>query len=183
MVTAALRMIMPTSSPVKGMETTAPGRYVASMTSANSVIATIEARRPGLRPAKQHLLLFFCQGHHIAHFDDPLFPEALYATDRGTTLEDASGEAPLIDTERDLNTISYVITRYSALSPSDLRTLVQASTPWQLARKSTSTPRIEWAWLRDWFRRPDETDDPDDERPRRAEIAEAEAYLASRRRH
>jgi hypothetical protein len=94
----------------------------------------------------------------------------------------ASGEAPPVTSERDLNTIGYVLSRYSALSPADLRTLVQASMPWQLAMKSTSSPRIEWAWLRDWFRRPDEIDDPDDERPSRADVAEAEAYLASRRR-
>jgi hypothetical protein len=33
--------------------------------------------------------------------------------------------------------------------------------------------------LTDWFRRPDETDDPDDERPNRAEMAEAMRFWRS----
>ena len=131
------------------------------MTSAAAVIAAIDARRPGLRPAKRHLLLFFCQGHHLAHSDDPLFAEALYATDRGVALDDPeAGTLPPLTDEGPLNTIGYVIDRYGWLSHADLRTLVRASTPWQLAMKSTAGARIEWLWLTDWFRRPDETDDP-----------------------
>ncbi|GAA2511826.1 hypothetical protein [Winogradskya humida] len=151
------------------------------MTSVASVIAAIDMRRPGLTPAKQRLLLFFVQGHHLGWFDEPLFPEALQATERDVAVEvPTPAAAAAIDSERPLNTIGYVTTRYSALSPSDLRTLVQASTPWQLARKSATGARIDHGWLRDWFRRPDETDDPDDERPNRAEVAEVEAYLATR---
>jgi len=156
-------------------------RYVARMTSASAVIAAIDARRPGLKPAKKHLLLFFAQGHHLAWASEPLFSEDLYTTDRGVTLQDTDLEdASPITSEAQLGTISNVIIRYSGLSPADLRTLVQASQPWQLARKAGDDARIEQAWLTDWFRRPDETDDPDDERPNRAERAEAEAYLASR---
>ncbi|WP_157408186.1 hypothetical protein [Actinoplanes sp. N902-109] len=147
------------------------------MTSAASVITAIEARRAGLKPGKLHLLLFFAQGHHLARFGEPLFVDALYATERSVTLHEDHDETtePSSD-EATLNTVGYVISRYSALSPADLRTLVQASTPWQLAMKSASSPRIEWAWLTDWFRRPAETDDPDDERPGRADMAEASVY-------
>lgn len=152
-------------------------------TNVNSVIAAMDARRPGLKPAKKHLLLFFIQGHHLAWADEPMFAEALYATDRGVSLDDADNDpaAPISD-EAVLGTISSVLVRYSGLSPADLRTLIQASQPWESAAKPGAEGRIELAWLSDWFRRPDETDDPDDERPNRAEAAEAEAYLSARGR-
>jgi len=157
-------------------------RYVAPMTSVNSVIAAIAARRPDMSDTKTQLLLFFCQGHHLANFDDPLFTEPIYATDRGVTVDDVPGKpAPTPDSERALTTIGHTLTRYGNLSPADLRTLVQASMPWQLAMKATTGPRIEWAWLRDWFRRPEETDDPDDEKFTKAEAVEAAAFLRSRR--
>jgi hypothetical protein len=41
-----------------------------------------------------------------------------------------------------MNTIGYVLSRYSALSPPDLRTLIQASLPWRPAMKSTASPQI-----------------------------------------
>lgn len=134
---------------------------------ANSVTAAIDARRPGLKLAKQHLLLFFVQGHHLAHFGSPLFDEPITATDHGVTVPGADGSpAEQPDSEGPLNTIGYVIERYSALSPADLRTLIQSSQPWQAA-----TGHIDPEALRAWFRRDDETDDPDDERPNRAERA------------
>lgn len=151
--------------------------------SVNSVIAAIDARRPGLKLAKRYSLLFFVQGHHTAHFGSPLFDEPITATDRGVSVPDADGSlAEQPDSEGPLNTIGYVIERYGAMSPADLRTLIQASQPWQNARKPGADGRIDLGGLREWFLRPAETDDPDDERPNRAERAEAEAYLAARGR-
>jgi uncharacterized phage-associated protein len=139
---------------------------------ANSVLAAIDARRPGLKLGKQQSLLFFAQGHHIAHFGVPLFNEPIIATDRGVTIPDADGGlAKQPDNEGPLNTIGYVVERYGALSPADLRALIQASQPWQLATLTGGVVNLDA--LRDWFRRPDETDDPDDERPNRAERAAA----------
>ena len=181
MTITALPPTVPETSSGQGLVSAGLPLYGAPMTSANSVIAAIAARRPGLRPAKQHLLLFFGQGHHLAWAGEPLFSEDLYATDHGVAAGTTDAEAAPITSEAQLGTISNVIIRYSGLSPADLRTLVQASRPWQLARAGDDA-RIEWAWLTEWFRRPDETDDPDDERPSRAERAEAEAYLASRGR-
>src|SRR4051812_19793735 len=151
-------------------------KYGAPMTtSANSVIAAIDARRPGLKLAKKYSLLFFVQGHHIAHFGSPLFDEPITATDRGVSVPDADGSpAEQPDGEGPLNTIGYVIERYGALSPADLRTLIQSSQPWQAATKPGGGGRIDPDILRDWFRRDDETNDPDDERPNRAERAQAE---------
>lgn len=150
-------------------------RYLAPMTtSANSVLTAIDARRPGLKLAKKHLLLFFVQGHHLAHFDGPLFDAPITATDRGVSVPGADGSpAGQPDSEGPLNTIGYVLERYSALSPADLRTLIQASQPWQEATKPGGGGRIDSDVLRDWFRRDDETNDPDDERPNRAERAAA----------
>lgn len=140
-----------------------------SVVTANSVIAAIDVRRPGLKLAKQHLLLFFAQGHHVAHFGVPLFDEAIVATDLGVTVEADGSPVDQPDSEGPLNTIGYVVERYGSLPPADLRALIQASQPWQLA-VLTGRP-INIGALRDWFLRDDETDDPDDERPNRAERA------------
>jgi uncharacterized phage-associated protein len=145
--------------------------------SANSVIAAIDARRPGLKPAKSHSLLFFIQGHHIAHFGSPLFDEPIAATDRGVYISGADGSpADQPDSEGPLNTIGYVIERYSALSPADLRTLIQSSSPW---RVTTPGGRIDLDALRAWFLRDEETNDLDDERPNRAERARVERLWRS----
>lgn len=147
--------------------------------SANSVLAAIDARRPGLKLAKKHLLLFFCQGHHIAHFGTVLFDELITVTDRGVSVPGADGSpARQPDSEGSLNTIGYVVERYAALSPADLRTLIQASMPWQFAEGGWV---IDPGALRVWFRRDDETDDPDDERPNRAERAQVDELLRARR--
>ncbi|BAL89046.1 hypothetical protein AMIS_38260 [Actinoplanes missouriensis 431] len=182
MIAVTPSTIMPTSSPAEGMDHALTSRYVAPMTtSANSVITAIELERPGLRLGKKQLLLFFAQGHHLATHDEPLFAEPIYATDRGVAVEDAPGASTGAPTDTaQLDSIGYVVERYAALSPADLRTLIQASQPWQAATKPGAGARIEWAHLRDWFRRPDETDDPDDERPNRAESAFAESLWAGR---
>ncbi|MGX6604833.1 Panacea domain-containing protein [Micromonosporaceae bacterium Da 78-11] len=145
--------------------------------SANSVIAAMDARRPGLKLAKKHSLLFFAQGHHIAHFGVPLFDEPIVATDRGVSVPDAdSSPAEQPDSEGPLNTIGYVVERYGSLSPADLRALIQAAEPWQLATLTGGVVNV--GALRDWFLRDDETDDPDDERPNRAERAQADEIWA-----
>ncbi len=165
---------VPTTSPNEGLQLIFYPAYRASMTtSVNSVIKAIEINRPGLSGTKRDLLLFLAQGHHLALGGNALFTEPLYATDHGAAVdyqpdEDRIPEPP---TAGALNTINRVLTRYADLSPADLRILVRASTPWQLAMKSTVGPRSEWAWLRDWFTRADETDDPEDERPTRTQIA------------
>lgn len=145
------------------------------MISANSALAAIDARRPGLKPAKKHLLLFFAQGHHSAHFGEPLFIGPVVAIDRGVTVPSATGlRVSEPDDEGALNTIGYVLERYGCLSPSDLRTLIRASEPWQSVQPGDA---IEAATLREWFGRDDETDDPDDERPNRTERDQVAALL------
>ena len=138
----------------------------------HSVITAMNINRPGLSVMKRNLLLFFAQGHYLARSGDAMFAEALYATDDGVDLDDSpQHDAVEQPSSGVLNTINTTLMRYADLSPADLRTLIQASQPWQLARKSSSSPRIEWVWLTDWFTRPEEIDDPDDERPTRTQIA------------
>ncbi|WP_285473262.1 hypothetical protein [Actinoplanes sp. NBRC 101535] len=152
-------------------------------TSADSVIAAIDFRRPGLTAAKKHLLLFFAQGHHLAWSGQPLFGDPLFATDRGVALRpgDACSDSTPISTEGQAGTVTDVVVRYGSLSPAELRTLVKASEPWQRARKAGADSPLDLDELTAWFRRPDETDDPDSERPNPAERAAAEAYVTSRR--
>lgn len=143
------------------------------MATANDVIADIEINRPGLSVTKRNLLLFFCQGHHLGDLDIPLFDDPIYASATGVdVLPDAATPVKLGNGR--LNTIGYVLSRYASLSPADLRTLVQASTPWQLARK-TGDNLIDPARMREWFRRDDERNDPEDDRPTADMIAEFRA--------
>lgn len=184
MTTALPLMIGDSPSTERWPDSARARRYCPPMTTtAHAVLSAMDVRRPGLRPAKQHLLLFFAQGHHLAWSGTVLFAEDLYATARGVALPEAGREAgePMLS-EAMLGTVTGVVVRYSGLSPADLRTLVQASAPWRLARAAGGDARIDRDALGDWFRRPEETDDPDDERPDEAERAEAEAYLAVRSR-
>lgn len=152
---------------------------------ADSVLAAIDARRPGLKLAKRHLLLYFAQGHHLAHFGTPLFNDPIVAMSGGNVAVGAAGIRDEQPTgEGQLNTIGYVVERYGALSPEDLRTLVRASTPWKTRNAFYGHGQIDLDDLRDWFRRDDETNDPDDERPNRAERAAAsELWNASNAGH
>lgn len=163
---------MPNSSPAVGLSLLPRPSYRAPMTtSVHSVIKAIDVNRTNLSYTKRDLLLFFAQGHHLALGGDALFTEALYATDHGIALDELGEPGELEQPNNGaLNTINRVLLRYADLSPADLRTLVRASTPWQLATKSTAGPRVEWAWLRDWFTRPEETDDPDSGRPTRTQL-------------
>jgi uncharacterized phage-associated protein len=100
-----------------------------STVSARDVADEIRRRLPGLGTKKLHKLLYYCQGHHLAVYDEPLFPEAISAWDMGPVVaslwrEERSDVVPLginLDlSERVLNTIGYVISRYGALSDTDL---------------------------------------------------------------
>jgi len=155
-------------------------QYLAPMTtSAATVIGAINERQPDLPPARQHLLLFFCQGHHLADTGAPLFAEPMYATLAGAHVDLESHDAEPDTTtigNRQLGTVGYVLHRYGGLSLADLSTLVVASSAWQLARQSGDDARIEWLWLTDWFRRPAEIEG----KPTAADSAEVAAFRKAR---
>jgi uncharacterized phage-associated protein len=163
---------------VQHPDASASQRYRAPMTSSvNSVITAIDINRPGMSITRRNLLLFFAQGHYLALGGDALFAEALYATDDGVELDDLPVSPTIISPSNGaLNIINAVLLRYADLSAADLRTLVHAADPWRLAIEAGAGTRIEWAWLRDWFTRPAEVDDPDSGRPTRTQLAARAAH-------
>jgi uncharacterized phage-associated protein len=131
--------------------------------SAHDVAAVLRKRLPGLPVKKLHKLLYYCQGHHLAAFGEPLFRETVSAWDMGPVVgtlwsEEKRGERPLVNTaltEAQLNTIGYVISRYGALTGKDLENLTHSEPPWQLAdarRSPGGRARIERGWMREYFR-------------------------------
>jgi uncharacterized phage-associated protein len=142
--------------------------------SAHDVAAVLRERLPGLPTKKLHKLLYYCQGHHLATFDEPLFSETISAWDIGPVVgtlwhEEGRGSVPPACTElteAQLNTIGYVLSRYGALSGRELEILTHSEMPWQRAnstrRPSTST-RIRSEWIKDQFKASDVEDGTEDE--------------------
>lgn len=142
--------------------------------SAHDVAAALRGRLPGLPVKKLHKLLYYCQGHHLAAFGTPLFAETISAWDMGPVVGqlwheekhgDHSPAGSRLD-EAQLNTIGYVLSRYGALSGTDLEHLTHAETPWQYAntrRMPGESARIELEWIRDYFTTAGVADGDEDE--------------------
>jgi uncharacterized phage-associated protein len=131
--------------------------------SASDVAAVLRSRLPGLPVKKLHKLLYYCQGHHLAAFDEPLFAEGIAAWDMGPVVgtlwhREKHGEPPPPPTElteAELNTVGYVLSRYGALTGQDLENLTHSEPPWQTAdsrRPAGQSVRIEQDWMRVYFR-------------------------------
>ncbi|HEU0129657.1 MAG TPA: type II toxin-antitoxin system antitoxin SocA domain-containing protein [Mycobacteriales bacterium] len=152
-------------------------------TSAHAVAAALRERVPGLPTKKLHKLLYYCQGHHLATFGEPLFRESISAWDMGPVVGQlwfeekerlVPGDAPPLD-EAALNTVGYVVSRYGRLSGNDLERLTHTEPPWQRAdrdRRPRTSAKIQPEWLREYFA--SARDDDDDEEP----AADAEAVAA-----
>jgi uncharacterized phage-associated protein len=50
---------------------------------AREIAAALRERLPGLGTVKLHKLLYYCQGHHLATFGEPLFSDTISAWDMG----------------------------------------------------------------------------------------------------
>jgi uncharacterized phage-associated protein len=108
--------------------------------SAYDVATEIRKRLPGVPVKKLHKLLYYCQAHHVATFDRPLFGETVSAWDMGPVVgelwwrekqADRQGMSPAQRlTEAELNTIGYVLSRYGNLSGNDLERLTHSEAPW-----------------------------------------------------
>ncbi len=147
--------------------------------SAHAVAAVLRDRLPGLPKKKQHKLLYYCQGHHLATFGVPLFRETISAWDMGPVVgelwhQEKYGESPTDadetgraePDEAQLNTIGYVLSRYGALTGNDLENLTHSETPWQLAdryRRPGERTRIELEWIKEYFQTSGAADGEDDE--------------------
>ncbi len=131
--------------------------------SAHDVAAELRRQLPGLPTKKLHKLLYYCQGHHLAHFGEPLFSESVMAWDMGpmvAQLWKAEKDARLPEVTKpldagQLNTIGYVVSRYGRLTSHDLELLSHAEDPWRAAdasRAAGGTVRIETDDIREFFR-------------------------------
>lgn len=135
--------------------------------SAHAIAAELRRRLPGLGAKKQHKLLYYCQGHHLATFGEPLFREAISAWDMGPVVgqlwyEERTGQTPMELpelTEAQLNTIGYVVSRYGALSGADLEHLTHSEAPWRDAdacRRPGESVKISAESIRTYFQTADE---------------------------
>lgn len=139
-----------------------------------AVLAALRARAPGLGVKKAHKLLYYCQGHHLVTFGEPLFAERISAWDMGPVVGEvwyaekngwAPDDLPDLD-EAALNSIGYVMSRYGALSGSDLERLTHHESPWARAdedREAGASVPIPLAEIEAFFRSASAADD--DEAP------------------
>ncbi|MFI5495574.1 Panacea domain-containing protein [Actinoplanes sp. NPDC051859] len=130
--------------------------------SAHDVAAELRKRLPGVGVKKLHKLLYYCQGHHVAHSGEPLFSETISAWDMGPVVgslwkrEDQRLDPPPprpLD-EGALNTVGYVLSRYGALTGNDLETLSHGEAPWKLAdrdREPRGSTTIKLDWIKGYF--------------------------------
>jgi uncharacterized phage-associated protein len=131
--------------------------------SACDVAAALRDRLPGLPTKKLHKLLYYCQGHHLAIFDEPLFSGTISAWDMGPVVgnlwhAEKQGEISTAHREMDeaqLNTVGYVVSRYGALTGQDLEHLTHSEDPWKLAdsgRRPGESTRIKPEWIKHYFK-------------------------------
>jgi len=143
---------------------------------AHDVAAVLRERLPGVGVKKLHKLLYYCQGHHLAHTGEPLFPETISAWDMGPVVgrlwkrEREADEIPAPQSldEAALNTVGYVLSRYGALTAKDLENLTHSEAPWTIAdqnRAPGESVTIRQEWIMGYFQTSgapghDEDDDP-----------------------
>ena len=110
--------------------------------SAQDIAAALRAESPGLPIKKLHKLLYYCQGHHLAWFKEPLFAEAIEAWDMGPVVPELWHAEKYTTPRRipappsglgnkELNTVGYVLSRYGNLTGKDLENLTHAEDPWR----------------------------------------------------
>jgi uncharacterized phage-associated protein len=131
--------------------------------SAHDVASELRKRLPGVPVKKLHKLLYYCQGWHAGTFGQPLFTESISAWDMGPVVgqlwyaEKQHGPRSAPDQrleEAALNTIGFVVSRYGALSGSELERLTHSEPPWLEAdqrRAPRGSQRIELDSLQRFF--------------------------------
>lgn len=141
-----------------------------SPATAREIAIELRKRLPGLHTKKLHKLLYYCQGHHLANFGAPLFVEPISAWDMGPVVgglwraekEGMTSPAEQLHDEAVLNTVGYVISRYGALSGSDLERLAHSEDPWLRAnegRPDNGSVKIQTEWIQEFFSQADSSDD------------------------
>jgi uncharacterized phage-associated protein len=167
--------------------TPAAAAEVPTPVSATDVAHVLRQLLPGLSARKLHMLLYYCQGRHLASHGVQLFADAIAAWDQGPVVgalwfAESYGSSPqALRTlhEAQLATVSDVVRRYGALSLRDLESLTRNESPWLLADVSrvagTSAP-IRVDWIRAHFL----AAELDDEEPTAA-VAEVAVWLPTSR--
>jgi uncharacterized phage-associated protein len=153
------------------------GDYPAGVVlSAHDVAEELRRRLPGLPTKKMHKLLYYCQGHHVATFGQPLFAERLEAWDMGPVVgalwrdENYGLEPPprqALD-EAALNTVGFVVSRYGRLNGYQLQILTHGEPPWRLAnahRQPRERVDMDPVTIADYFRTYGAPDDGTDDTP------------------
>lgn len=141
------------------------GAYAPPVLTAHDVAAELRNRIPGLPAVKLHKLLYYCQGHHLAWFGEPLFGETIEAWDMGPVVAalwraerrtEKQAGPPVADLDgTGLNTVGYVLSRYGNLTGKDLENLSHGEDPWLDAdqhRPRGGAVRIEHDALIAYFR-------------------------------
>jgi uncharacterized phage-associated protein len=137
--------------------------------SAHNVAAELRRLLPDVGKKKIHKLLYYCQGHHLAHFGVPLFVEQIAAWDMGPVVADLWAAEkyhrptppPTAMNEGELNTVGYVASRYGRLTGRELELMSHAERPWRLAnanRIPRTTSPIANEWIREYFVEADAAD-------------------------
>jgi len=165
--------------------------------SAHAIAAALRERLPDIPAVKLQKLLYYCQGHHLAHFGDPLFSDTISAWDMGpvvTSVWHEERQGPLPD-ERDmvrppldeaaLNTVGYVVSRYGAMTGRELSILSHGEAPWQRAnerREPGGSARIELDWIKQYFQDAELADREGEAQFDPAEVAEIVSGAVERAR-
>jgi uncharacterized phage-associated protein len=141
--------------------------------SAHDIAEALRERLPGLGQVKLHKLLYYCQGHHLATFGQPLFSENIFAWDMGpvvaTLWREEREKAPRPEQhqlgEAELNTVGYVVSRYGKMNANDLERLSHTEEPWiagDQRRRRGESDRIDLASIRAFFTTANASRDEDD---------------------
>lgn len=130
--------------------------------SAHDVAAALRAEQPDLGIKKLHKLLYFCQGHHLADLNEPVFRETIAAGAMGPAVSplwwaEKNDAVPENIAQLDngaLKTVGYVLSRYGELSGAQLEQMTHDQQPWQRAQAAEADggkERIELEWIAEEF--------------------------------
>jgi uncharacterized phage-associated protein len=139
------------------------------MLSAHDVAHELRQRQPQAGDVKNHKLVYYCQGWHVAWTGEPMFPEPIEAWANGPVVADlwhdekrnrARPQAQQPDDEQ-LGIIDYVIGRYGRYTGPELVRKTHLEDPWRDASESedssgTENPAITHDALRAWFSQDEE---------------------------
>lgn len=142
-------------------------------TTAFDISCALRERLPDIGAVRQHKMLYYAQGWHLAFTGRPLFPEVIEAWDKGPVVADlwrVERAGKVVDQNRTLNdeelsTVEFVVRRYGALNARELISLSHQEAPWLNAYDRTRRTEITLEALQTFF-------EQDPEQKRLAPIAD-----------